>query len=123
VLRRAAGCGWSSGFEDDLLAVVPLVLEDVEAAFRLVERQGVGDDPGRVDLPALDALQQRRSIMYPSVDPYGDGYVAQRCARSVMPAVGYADAAGFAVGFAVVECAAAAPMRRTASRKIADEVA
>ena len=33
-----AGCRWPSGFEDDLLAVVLLVLEDLEAAFRLVER-------------------------------------------------------------------------------------
>src|SRR5436305_13761078 len=55
----AGGC---QGLEDDLLAVVLLVLEDLEAVFRLGERQGVGDDPGRVDLPALDAPQQRLHV-------------------------------------------------------------
>src|SRR3954449_5639578 len=61
-LVAVAGWGWRSGFEDDLLAVVLLVLEDVEAAFRLVEWQGVGDDPGRIDLAAFDALQQRLHV-------------------------------------------------------------
>src|SRR4029453_13275112 len=62
LLDLRAGCGWPSGFEDDLLAVVLLVLEDLEAAFRLGERQAVGDDPGRIDLSALDALQKRLHV-------------------------------------------------------------
>src|SRR5215211_1527875 len=44
-------------FEDDLLAVVQLVLEDLVAARRLVEAHRVGDHEARVDLTALDPLQ------------------------------------------------------------------
>lgn len=56
--HRACSPWWpdpagASGFEDDLLAVVLLVLEHLEAAFRLVQREGVGDDPGGIDLPVL----------------------------------------------------------------------
>src|SRR5256885_1156473 len=48
----------SSGREDDLLAVVLLVLEDLVALRRILQRQPVGDDPGGVDLLVLDALEQ-----------------------------------------------------------------
>jgi hypothetical protein len=48
-----AGYGCRSGFEDDLLAVVLLVLEHLEAAAGLFQRQRVGDDPGRVELQEI----------------------------------------------------------------------
>src|SRR5579875_1808226 len=59
---RAAVRPTGSGLEHDLYAVVLLVLEDVVAVRRLPQRQRVGDDPGRVDLAALDALQQRLHV-------------------------------------------------------------
>src|SRR3954447_26164513 len=54
---RPSGPAWS-GREDDLLAVVLLVLEDLVALRRIVQRHPVGDDPGRVDLLVLDPLEQ-----------------------------------------------------------------
>src|SRR5215204_4772868 len=48
--------------EHDLFAVVMLVLEDVVAMRRLLQRQGVSDDEGRVDLPVLNPLQQRLHV-------------------------------------------------------------
>src|SRR5215207_9261986 len=72
----------SSGFEDDLLAVFLLVLEDVVAVRGLVERQGVGDDPGRVDLAALDALQERSQV------PLDVALACAQCQRPVHPGPG-----------------------------------
>jgi hypothetical protein len=54
-----------AGLKDDFLAVVFLVLENVIAAGRLLERQGVGDDAGGIDLAVLDPLQQRVSAENP----------------------------------------------------------
>src|SRR5579875_2084267 len=50
------------GLEHDLLASVLLVLEDVVAVRRLLQREGVRDDPRGVNLTALDALQQRLHV-------------------------------------------------------------
>ncbi len=54
--------GRRSGLEHDLLAAVLLVLEQVVAVRRLLERQGVRDDPRRVELAALDPLEQRAQV-------------------------------------------------------------
>src|SRR5690348_185208 len=48
--------------EDDLQALLLLVLEDLVAVRRLVERQAVRDDEAGVDLAALDAVQQRPHV-------------------------------------------------------------
>src|SRR3712207_6208855 len=48
--------------EHHLDAVILFVYEHVEAVRRLVQRECVGDDEARIDLAALDPLQQRAHI-------------------------------------------------------------
>src|SRR4051794_24278181 len=52
----------ASGRQDDLLAVVLLVLEHVVAPRGFVQREAVRDDPSRVELAALDPFEQRSHV-------------------------------------------------------------
>jgi hypothetical protein len=64
--RDRVGYGWAPRacrtelrFEDDLGAVVLLVLEHLVALRSVFEREVVRDDEAGVDVAALDALEQR----------------------------------------------------------------
>src|SRR4026207_1072534 len=59
--------------EDDLFAVVLLVLEDVVAVGSLLQGQGVGDDEGRVEVAVLNVLQQRLHVALDMALPALDG--------------------------------------------------
>src|SRR3954471_3122393 len=54
--------GQRSGLEDDLLAVVLLLLEDVVPVRRLLQRPPGGDHPGGVGRAPLDPLQERLHV-------------------------------------------------------------
>src|SRR3712207_3658224 len=60
--RLATGATCPLRPEHDLHTVVLLVLEHVVAARRLVERKLVRDDVAGVDVPVLDALEQRSEV-------------------------------------------------------------
>src|SRR5690349_12458504 len=80
-----------SGLQDDLLAVVLLVLEDVVPVRGLVEREAVGDDPRGVDLAGLDAGEQRLHVLVHVAlpRPQGQAPVHPRAGRELVdqPAV------------------------------------
>src|ERR1700759_3782649 len=73
-------CPEGSGLEHDLFASVLLVLEDVVAVRRLLQWERVRDDPRRVDLTGLDALQQRLHVALDVAlaGPQGQGAVHER---------------------------------------------
>src|SRR5260221_5274201 len=80
-----------SWLEDDLLAAVLLVLEDVVAMRCALQRQPVRDDPRRVDLTAFDAFQQRLHVALNMAlaGPQGQRPVHPRASRKLVrqPAV------------------------------------
>src|ERR1700712_3960058 len=73
----------SSGLEDHLFAPILLVLEHVVAARRVRQWKAMGDDPGRVNLPAFDALEQRAHV---ALDVALSGLEGQ---RAVHPGAGW----------------------------------
>src|SRR5215210_1117436 len=80
-----------SGVEDDLHALVLLVLEGLEAIGRLVEAEPVGDHEARVDLALLDPLVERLGVALDVALARleGEALVHQRAGRELVhqPAV------------------------------------